>query len=260
MTNLDPRDELVTYLSALRAFAHSLTRTRSTANDMMQDTVLKALVNIDKFNPETNMRACRFTILRINFHSSCRTLNRENADVDNFFSNKISVKLDRDGRLQFMDFKITFDQLHDEQREALILVGVSGFSYEDAGQIDPDTELGQRLREGTDGQCHDGLYRNPQFANMTAAKWFYTLWVYISLVLTLALLTVGGLAIYPTTKEQRCWVHKMANITGAMPKPMHEKAKAGLQDICPLRHASMSCWVIDGGNKKGGRRRLRSVR
>jgi putative transposase len=36
---------------------------------------------------------------------------------------------------------------------------------------------------------------------------------------------------YPTTKEQRCWVHKMANITGAMPKPMHEKAKAGLQDI-----------------------------
>jgi transposase-like protein len=66
--------------------------------------------------------------------------------------------------------------------------------------------------------------------------------------------------VYPTTKEQRCWVHKMANITGAMPKPMHEKAKAGLQDICPLRHASMPCRVIDGGNKKGGRRRLRSVR
>ena len=37
--------------------------------------------------------------------------------------------------------------------------------------------------------------------------------------------------VYPTTKEQRCWVHKMANITGAMPKPLHEKAKAGLQDI-----------------------------
>ena len=37
--------------------------------------------------------------------------------------------------------------------------------------------------------------------------------------------------VYPTTKEQRCWVQKMANITGAMPKPMHEKAKVGLQDI-----------------------------
>ena len=38
--------------------------------------------------------------------------------------------------------------------------------------------------------------------------------------------------VYPTTtREQRCWVHKMANITGAMPKSLHEKAKAGLQDI-----------------------------
>jgi len=37
--------------------------------------------------------------------------------------------------------------------------------------------------------------------------------------------------VYPTTREQRCWVHKMANVLGAMPKPLHEKAKAGLQDI-----------------------------
>ncbi len=37
--------------------------------------------------------------------------------------------------------------------------------------------------------------------------------------------------VYPTTREQRCWVHKMANVTGAMPKPLHERAKAGLQDI-----------------------------
>jgi hypothetical protein len=42
----------------------------------------------------------------------------------------------------------------------------------------------------------------------------------------------------------------MANITGGMPKPIHEKAKARLQDICPFRHASMPCRVIDGGNKK----------
>ena len=45
--------------------------------------------------------------------------------------------------------------------------------------------------------------------------------------------------VYPTTREQRCWVHKMANITGAMPKPLHEKAKAGLQDV----------WMA--GNKEG---------
>jgi RNA polymerase sigma-70 factor (ECF subfamily) len=91
MTNLDPGDELVTYLSALRAFALSLTRTRSTADDMMQDTVLKAWANMDKFNPETNMQAWRVTILRINFHSSRCTLNPENADVDNFFRTRFQL-------------------------------------------------------------------------------------------------------------------------------------------------------------------------
>ena len=65
--------------------------------------------------------------------------------------------------------------------------------------------------------------------------------------------------VYPSTKEQRCWVHKMANITGAMPRPLQEKAKAGSQDIGPLRHASMPCRVIDGRNEKGSNGCLWSV-
>lgn len=135
MSNSDPRDELVTHLPALRAFALSLTRNRATADDMMQDTVLKAWSNMDKFEPGTNMRAWLFTILRNNFYSSRRKLNREVADVDNAFSDTLSVKPDHDGRLQMMDFKDAFDQLADEHREALILVGASGFSYDDAAEM-----------------------------------------------------------------------------------------------------------------------------
>ncbi len=135
MSDLDPKDELVTHLPALRAFALSLTRNRAAADDMMQDTVLKAWSNMDKFTPGTNMRAWLFTILRNNFYTSRRKLNREVADIDNVFSDKMSVKPDHDGRLQMMDFREAFDQLPDEQREALILVGVSGFSYEDAGNM-----------------------------------------------------------------------------------------------------------------------------
>ena len=37
--------------------------------------------------------------------------------------------------------------------------------------------------------------------------------------------------VFPETREQRCWVHKMVNVTGAMPKSLHEKAKSDLQDI-----------------------------
>jgi len=135
MSNLDPKDELVTHLPALRAFALSLTRNRATADDMMQDAVLKAWSNMDKFQPGTNMRAWLFTILRNNYYSSRRKLNREVADVDNVFSDTLSVKPDHDGRLQMMDFKVAFEQLADEHREALILIGASGFSYDDAAEM-----------------------------------------------------------------------------------------------------------------------------
>lgn len=135
MSASDPKEELVTHLPALRAFALSLTRNRATADDMMQDTVLKAWTNMDKFQVGTNMRAWLFTILRNNYYSSRRKLNREVADIDNAFSDTLSVKPDHDGRLQMMDFKVAFEQLADEHREALILVGASGFSYDEAAEM-----------------------------------------------------------------------------------------------------------------------------
>ena len=135
MSNPDPRDEIVTHFPALRAFALSLTRNSATADDMMQDTVLKAWSNMDKFQAGTNMRAWLFTILRNTFYSSRRKLNREVPDIDNVFSDNLAVKPDHDGRLQMMEFKEALGELPDEQREALILVGASGFSYEDAAEM-----------------------------------------------------------------------------------------------------------------------------
>ncbi len=135
MSQIDPKDELLTHLPALRAFALSLTRNRATADDMMQDAVLKAWSNMDKFKPGTNMRAWLFTILRNTYYSSRRKLNREVADIDNAYSDTLSVKPDHDGRLQMMDFKSAFAELADEHREALILVGASGFSYDEAAEM-----------------------------------------------------------------------------------------------------------------------------
>lgn len=80
------------------------------------------------------MRAWLFTILRNNFYSSTRKVNREVADVDNVFSDTLSVKPEHDGRLQMMDFKQAFAQLPVEQREALVLVGAQGFSYDEAAE------------------------------------------------------------------------------------------------------------------------------
>ncbi|MGB3406610.1 MAG: RNA polymerase sigma factor [Jannaschia sp.] len=129
---IDPRDELVEHLSALRAFALSLTRNSATADDMVQDTVVKAWTNIDKFTAGTNMRAWLFTILRNTFYSSRRKVKREVSDVDGIMSGRLAEKPAHDGRLQLDDFWKVFAELPDEQREALMLVGASGFSYEEA--------------------------------------------------------------------------------------------------------------------------------
>ena len=130
----DPREELVAPLPALRAFALSLTRNGATADDMVQDTVVKAWTNIEKFTVGTNMRAWLFTILRNTYYSSRRKVKREVADVDGVLTESMAEKPAHDGRLQLDDFWKAFEQLPDEQRETLILVGASGFSYEEAAE------------------------------------------------------------------------------------------------------------------------------
>lgn len=131
----DPRDELVTHIPALRAFALSLTRNGSLADDMVQDTLVKGWTKIDSFQEGTNMRAWLFTILRNTYYSNRRKAGREVSDVDGVMTNSLSEKPAHDGRLQMKDFRIAFEQLNDEQREALILVGASGFSYEEAAEM-----------------------------------------------------------------------------------------------------------------------------
>ena len=133
--SVDPRDELVTHLGALRAFALSLTRNSSAADDLVQDTILKAWSNIDRFQRGTNLRAWLFTILRNTFYSARRKTRREVADVDGIHASRLATKPDHDGRLALADFRVAFEQLPDEQREALILVGASGFAYEEAAQM-----------------------------------------------------------------------------------------------------------------------------
>ncbi|WP_298429653.1 RNA polymerase sigma factor [uncultured Jannaschia sp.] len=132
MSHPDPREELVEHLPAMRAFAVSLTRNAALADDMVQDSLVKAWSNLDKFQPGTNMRAWLFTILRNTYYSNRRKAKREVPDTDGAITASLSRKPDHDGRLNMMDFEIAFAKLPEEQREALVLVGASGFAYEEA--------------------------------------------------------------------------------------------------------------------------------
>ena len=134
MKHADPKDELLDHLSDMRGFALSLARDRTLADDIMQDAVLKAWSNIEKFEPGTNMKAWLFTIIRNTYYTRFRKMKREVADVGGAYSEQAAVKPDHDGRLQLRDFRAAFETLPDEQREALVLVGVQGFSYEEAAK------------------------------------------------------------------------------------------------------------------------------
>ena len=129
------KKELIELLPSLRAFARSLAHNPAQADDLVQDTLVKALANVDRFEQGTNLRAWLFTILRNHYYSQLRKAKREVEDADGKFAARIAVRPEQDGSVDLEDFKVAFAQLADDHREVLTLVGASGCSYEEAAQI-----------------------------------------------------------------------------------------------------------------------------
>ena len=134
---LDPsvRDAILAAVPSLRAFAISLCGNVDRADDLVQETMLRALANIHSFQPGTNMSAWLFTILRNLFRSEYRKRRREVEDTDGSFAESLKSHPEQIGHVEFQEFRTALAQLPAEQREALILVGASGFSYEEAAEI-----------------------------------------------------------------------------------------------------------------------------
>ena len=129
------RDDLLAAVPGLRAFALSLTGNVDMADDLVQETLVKAWTNFDTFQQGTNLRAWLFTILRNHFYSEMRKKKREVEDADGSLSAGLSVQPEQHGHMDMEDFKRALLQLPDDQREALVLVGGSGFAYEEAAEI-----------------------------------------------------------------------------------------------------------------------------
>ena len=129
------RETMLAAVPGLRAFAMSLCGKIDRADDLVQETLLRALSNIDSFEPGTNMSAWLFTILRNLFRSEYRKRRREVEDADGRFSASLKSQPDQPSHIEFDEFRAALAQLPPDQREALVLVGASGFSYEEAAQI-----------------------------------------------------------------------------------------------------------------------------
>ncbi|WP_174247439.1 sigma-70 family RNA polymerase sigma factor [Methylocapsa sp. S129] len=129
------RRDMVAAIPRLRAFAVSLCGNPDRADDLVQETLAKALLNIKSFTVGTNLLAWLFTILRNAYYSEFRKRRREVADIDGSLSATLISKANQDDHMEYLDFRDALQKLPPDQREALILIGASGLSYEEAADI-----------------------------------------------------------------------------------------------------------------------------
>lgn len=129
------RDDLVAAIPNMRAFAISLCGNRDRADDLVQEALVKAWNGLESFEVGTNLKAWLFTILRNAYFSELRKTKREVADTDGLLAARVAVPAEQHGHIDLEDLNRAMADLPVDQREALILVGAEGFSYEDAAGI-----------------------------------------------------------------------------------------------------------------------------
>ena len=131
----DWRDQVVGMIPALRAFAWSVSRNGADADDLVQETLIKAWSHRDRFEAGTNLRAWLFTILRNTYYTAVVRRRREVSDEDDRHAKTLVSAPEQDWRLTMRALQASLDRLPLEHREALILVGAAGLSYEEAAEI-----------------------------------------------------------------------------------------------------------------------------
>ena len=129
------RAELTGLIPHLRAFARSLCGDATLADDVAQDALLKAWNARLKYQPGTNLKAWTFTILRNQFYSIKRRSWRATSLEPEVAEQTIVAVDDAEAGVRLNELRKALGALSEDQREALILVGASGLSYDEAAEI-----------------------------------------------------------------------------------------------------------------------------
>lgn len=129
------RQHLLAAIPKLRAFALSLASHADYADDLVQETLMKAWNHQTSFQEGTNIKAWLFTILRNEYFSQLRKRRREVEDADGDYAGSVMTPGGQESQLDMADLRIALQQLPDDQREAVVLVGASGFSYQEVAEI-----------------------------------------------------------------------------------------------------------------------------
>jgi RNA polymerase sigma-70 factor (ECF subfamily) len=129
------RQDLLALAPAMRAFAWSISHDAAEADDLVQETLLKAWRGRDRFQQGTNLRAWLFTILRNTYYTGLARRRREVADVDGQWAAGLVSPANQDWTVSVEELRQAMLRLPPTYREALILVGGAGMTYEEAAEI-----------------------------------------------------------------------------------------------------------------------------
>ena len=127
------RPALIEQIPGLRRYARALTGNAWAADDLVQDTLERALTKLDLWRPDSDLRAWLFTLMHNLFVNQLRTRRPQDTALDE--APEIPVSGGQMEALAARDIHAALARLPEEQREAILLVGLEQFSYAEAAQV-----------------------------------------------------------------------------------------------------------------------------
>lgn len=129
------QESILAAVPSLRAYATSLCGSADRVDDLVQETLLRAIANIHSFQPGTNLCGWLTTILRNQFLSELRKRRNEVEDADGRYVNALKSVPEQESQIDFWEFRVALAMLPFDQQEALLLVGALGLPCEEAAAI-----------------------------------------------------------------------------------------------------------------------------
>jgi RNA polymerase sigma-70 factor (ECF subfamily) len=131
----DWREAITGFLPSLRAFAYSLSRNSADADDLVQETLTKAWAHRARFEPGSNLRAWLFTILRNSWYTDAAKRRREVPDEEGRYAAGLTAEASQEWTAELTSLQAALNALPPEHREAIVMVGAAGLSYQEAAEI-----------------------------------------------------------------------------------------------------------------------------
>ncbi|WP_348631185.1 sigma-70 family RNA polymerase sigma factor [Mesorhizobium sp. WSM3224] len=126
---------VIDLIPALRAFARTFCRVPDDADDLVQETLMKGLANLDKFEPGTRLKSWLFTIMRNTHYTRVKAAAREAPGLLDCVSSRPISEASQEWSIQSKEVYQAIQKLPSHQREVLMLIGVLGVSYEETAEI-----------------------------------------------------------------------------------------------------------------------------